>query len=120
MRYLFLFLATILVINGFGQVKKHVNWTYESKKITETEFQIIFKAKPEKDWHFYTINDKLNPLLFSFKRTNNYSLKGKIKEVTNPKTEYDELMEAERSFHEKEATFIFVVLSCIVLQQCLL
>ncbi len=106
MRYLFLFLATILVINGFGQVKKHVNWTYESKKITETEFQIIFKAKPEKDWHFYTINDKLNPLLFSFKRTNNYSLKGKIKEVTNPKTEYDELMEAERSFHEKEATFI--------------
>lgn len=106
MRYLFLFLATILVINGFGQVKKHVNWTYESKKIVENEFQLIFKAKPEKDWHFYTINDKLNPLIFSFKRTNDYLLKGKIKEVTKPKTEYDELMDAERSFHEKEATFI--------------
>lgn len=106
MRYLFLFLSILLTINTFGQVKKHVNWTYESKKITETEYQLIFKAKPEKDWHFYTIHDKLNPLLFSFKRTNDYSLKGKIKEITKPKTEYDELMESERSYHEKEATFI--------------
>lgn len=131
MRALFLLvLSYLFVFSSFGQVKNHVNWSFDSKKLSETEYQIILKAKPEKDWHFYTLNDTLNPLLISFKRTNNYTLKGKIKEINKPKTEYDEIMEAERSFHEKEATFIqnievktnnsFNIIVTVEYQACLL
>lgn len=128
--FLLFFSFYLFAFSTYGQVKKHVNWSVDIKKISETEYQIIFKAKPEKDWHFYTINDKLNPLLFSFNRTNEFSLKGKIKEINKPKTEYDDLMEAERSYHEKEATFIqnievktnysFNIVVTIEYQACLL
>ncbi|NSW44285.1 MAG: thioredoxin family protein [Bacteroidales bacterium] len=102
---IFAIVSILLVFSAHGQVKKHVSWTYETKKISEKEYQIIFKAKPEKDWHFYTLKDKLNPLLFNFKRNNFYILKGRISESPKPKVEYDELMESERSYHEKEAIF---------------
>ncbi|MGQ9847272.1 MAG: protein-disulfide reductase DsbD family protein [Bacteroidales bacterium] len=126
----FLIFSYLFVISSIGQIKNHVNWSFETKKLSDNEYQIIFKAKPEKDWHFYTLNDKLNPLIISFKRSNDYTLKGKIKEINKPKTEYDEIMESERSFHEKEATFIqdievktnnsFNIVATVEYQACLL
>lgn len=99
---LFLFFEVFQV---FGQIKNHVNWNIETQKKSNNEYVLLFKAKPEKDWHFYSINDKLNPLIFNFKKSENYSLKGKIQENPKAKTEYDEIMESERSYHEKEALY---------------
>lgn len=100
-----LYFSILIISNGYAQVKKHVSWSSEVKKISGTECQIILKAKPEKDWHFYSLDDKLNPMIFNFKKSKNYALKGKIKESPKAKTEYDNLMESERSYQENEATY---------------
>ncbi len=105
MKYFLFFAGLLFYLTANSQVKQHVKWAIETKKIAENEFELIFKAKPDKDWHFYSLGDTLNPLIFNFSRNNFYDLKGKIKESPKPKTEYDDLMEAERSYHEKEATY---------------
>jgi thiol:disulfide interchange protein DsbD len=105
MKIFLIVLLPFIFFSSFGQIKKHVSWTYDVKSISENEFQLVFNAKPEKDWHFYTLKDKLNPLIFNFKRSSNYTIKGKISESPKPKTEYDELMESERSYHEKDASY---------------
>jgi len=97
--------AFFIITPFFAQIKKHVNWSYELKKLSSNEFLINFKATPEKGWHFYSVADKLNPLIFNFEKTNNYELKGKIQESPKPKVEYDDLLEAERTFHENEVTY---------------
>ncbi|MCX7862998.1 MAG: thioredoxin family protein [Bacteroidales bacterium] len=102
----FIFLLGLLVyFYSYGQIKQRINWNIEVVKKSDNEYTLLFKAKPDKDWHFYSINDKLNPLIFNFKKNEKYSLKGKIQESPKAKTEYDEIMESERSYFEKEATY---------------
>jgi len=105
MRIVPFILLFFVAVSSFGQIKKHVLWTYELKPLSENEYQLVFKAKPEKNWHFYTLSDKLNPLTFNFKRSTNYLLKGRITETPKPVIEYDSLMESQRSFHIHDATF---------------
>ncbi len=105
MKFLLFFLSFLGIFQAFGQIKYRVNWNIEAQKKSNNEYILLFKAKPDKDWHFYSINDKLNPLIFNFKKSENYTLKGKIQESPKAKTEYDEIMESERSYHEKEALY---------------
>ncbi len=105
MRLLLVFVGIVLFNLGTSQIKQRINWTIELTKNSEKEYLLFFKAKPDKDWYFYSLNDKLNPLIFNFKRNNLYTLKGKITENPKSVTEYDEIMESERNFHKKEAIF---------------
>jgi thiol:disulfide interchange protein DsbD len=105
MRLLFIVICLILFTYGNSQIKQRVNWTIELTKNSDKEYLLIFKAKPDKDWYFYSLNDKLNPLIFNFKRNNFYTLTGKIQEIPKAKTVYDDIMESERTYQEKEATF---------------
>lgn len=89
----------------FAQIKKHISWTYEVKYLPNNEALVKIKAKPDRDWHFYSLNDTLNPLLINFTRNKNFSLIGKISENPTPKKKYDDLLQSERIFQEKEATY---------------
>lgn len=105
MRFLLLIFCLVSFTFGYSQVKQRIHWKIEHTKISDNEYVLTFKAKPEKDWYFYSLNDKLNPLIFNFKRNNFYSLKGKIQESPKAKTVYDDIMESERTYQEGEATF---------------
>ncbi len=98
----FSFGALFLEQNGF---EYHVKWKYSVKKISDTEVDLVFSGVADKDWHFYSLKDELNPILFSFDKSNNFSLVGKVTEWPAPKKEYDDLMAANRSFYEKNGTF---------------
>ena len=53
----FLFLSGLLVFILFqagAQVLKPVKWTYESKKIKENTYELIFTATIERTWHLYS------------------------------------------------------------------
>lgn len=73
---------------GFSQVLTPVKWTSKAEKISATEYNLIFEAKIDAEWHVYsqlTPDGGPLPLEFNFKNQNgNYELVGK---ATESKTE---------------------------------
>ncbi|MCX7955455.1 MAG: thioredoxin family protein [Bacteroidales bacterium] len=105
MKLLLLILIFFISRSLTSQIKNHVEWNYEINYKNDSIYEIKLKAVPENDWHFYSLTDKLNPLIISFKRNNNYELIGKIIEQPQPIKEYDEILETERTYQKKECTF---------------
>ncbi len=85
-----------------------VKWTFETKKVSNCEYDLIFKASIEEPWHIYSIikseGDGPNPASFKFKKTKEFELIGGIKEST-PKKEFDKVFEINVAYHEKYAEF---------------
>lgn len=87
-----------------------VSWAYEVKKISDKEFDLIFKAKIEKNWHIYSqyLSNDDGPVKTSFNLNAdaNVKLLGKNKEDTrNRKEAYDKNFDMQLVFFENEATF---------------
>ena len=111
-------------------IQKHVSWKYTTKVISDSEIDLVFSGTNEKDWHFYTLKDELNPLIITFEKSKDFKLVGNVSEWPKPKKEYDDLMSANRSFFEKSGTFTqrikilsnkpFTVKGTIEYQACLL
>lgn len=78
------FLAVLLGINlAQAQIYSPVKWNYSSKKISDNEAEITIKATIDKGWHMYSQNvadDGPIPTSFSFEKSSNYSLIGKVTE----------------------------------------
>ena len=69
--------------NQASGVQKPVKWTFESKKKSETEYDLVFKAALDKDWHIYSQflkGDGPIPTSFTFDKNDNIELIGKVKE----------------------------------------
>jgi thiol:disulfide interchange protein len=76
-------------------LKNPVKWTFESKKISETEFDLIFKSTIEKGWHIYAPSMKAAdlgpiPTSFSFTKNPNLEVIGKVKEESAHKRTHKE------------------------------
>jgi thiol:disulfide interchange protein len=71
-----------------------VSWVFEQKKISEKEYDLIFKAKIESGWHLYsqTIKgiDGPIPTSFSFNKQNGLVLKGKTTEESPKRRSHKE------------------------------
>ncbi len=94
-------------INSSSQFIEPVKWKSEIKKISDTEYDLIFIANIDKNWHLYSQEEVDGPLPTEFVFSdldNNYELIGK---TTEPKVKaiYDEVFEIDiKSFHD-EAKF---------------
>ena len=124
-------LLTLYINNTYSQnIKKHVSWKYSITKISDSEVDLVFTGTSEKDWHYYTLKDELNPLTITFEKSNEFKKVGNISEFPKPIKEYDSLMSANRSFFEHTGTFKqrvkylsnkpFVIKGNIEYQACLL
>ena len=51
-------LSTLFLITNIisAQILNPVKWSFESKKISDTEFDLIATAKLDKGWNIYTQN----------------------------------------------------------------
>lgn len=85
-----------------------VKWTFETKKNSDCEYDLIFKANIDEPWHIYSLvrsgNDGPNPTSFKFKKTKEYTLVGSVKESA-PVNEFDKVFEMNVAYHPKSATF---------------
>ncbi|GAB4136679.1 MAG: thioredoxin family protein [Bacteroidia bacterium] len=81
---LFLLSAILLAGNLWGQGRSlHVTWSYSTKKLSDCEFELQFKATIEKDWHLYSqipVDDGPIPTAFMFDKSSDYELIGKTSE----------------------------------------
>ncbi|MGZ3942985.1 MAG: sugar transporter [Bacteroidia bacterium] len=106
---LFLFAAV------FGQ-EQPVSVSFESKKISDKEYDIIFKTTIEDGWHMYSLyhnpdcDDPKKDLIcpqsteITFNKSADYELVGKPTE-SKPVEEFDKVFEMKVFYFEHGATF---------------
>jgi thiol:disulfide interchange protein DsbD len=84
---------TIASASTSGGIQKPVKWTFEQKKNSDTEYDLIFKAALDKDWHIYSQflkGDGPIPTSFTFDKSDNIELVGKVKEESAKRREHKE------------------------------
>ncbi|MFY9310356.1 MAG: cytochrome c biogenesis protein CcdA [Bacteroidia bacterium] len=112
MRYFLRFSLLLAGILSFlntanAQIFDPVKWNYSTKKISNCEYQLIFKAKIDGNWHMYgqkAYDDGPVSTSFHFTESPDYSLVGKTKEGKLIK-KLDSQFGVELEFFEHEAVF---------------
>ena len=92
----------------FAQEPNPVKFKIESKKVSDTEYDIIFNATIEKTWHVYSITQTAdggpNPTVIILNKSADYEVVGKLKEST-PIQEMDKVFEMQVKYFNNKATF---------------
>lgn len=104
-KLLFFFLSFLTVC--LQAQENPVSWSFSSKMVNDCECDLIFKATIEAPWHIYSLNrtkDGPNPTVFTFKKSPDYELVGKVKQ-SKPVKEFDKVFEMNVEYFSKEATF---------------
>lgn len=99
----FFFCVTILAAQ-----KSVVVWSYQVKKISATEYDLVFVADMENGWYIYSqfIGDEGPiPTSFQYELTNGVQLVGKSKEAGYKKEGFDEIFGMNLIKFGKEVTF---------------
>lgn len=94
---------------GFSQSDDNpAIWTYEAEKITETEYNLIFKADIYEGWHIYSQFTDENgslPSEFTFEKAGeDYELLGTTAE-SETLVEYSDIFEVDETFFKEKAVF---------------
>ena len=88
---------------------KNVDWTYETKKVSADEYDIIFTANIAKGWHLYgtkEVTDQIPvPTKFTFNKSNDVQLVGDLTESTPAQVKYDSTSQMKLYLFENKATF---------------
>ncbi len=104
-------IATIITLFwislSFGQIEDPVKWTSNIIKVSETEYDLVFKASIEKDWHLYSSFNPEGaslPIEFDGEQIGAaFDMVGKPKESKTHK-EYNDTWKKEEIFFIKNAT----------------
>ncbi|RMG86797.1 MAG: disulfide bond formation protein DsbD [Bacteroidetes bacterium] len=81
---------------GFAQTLNPVQWRFETKKVADHEFDLIFIADADAGWHIYSqhVNpDGPIPTTFNFKENKDVELVGETKEAGERHEGYDEMFD---------------------------
>ncbi len=108
-RYSLLVLATLLFQVSFSQVLQPVKWSVEKHRISNHEYDIVFKAAIEDKWHLYAQwlpegNFSL-PTKFEFDSINDVELVDTVLELSKVFEEYEEIAGAVSRFFINDAEF---------------
>lgn len=108
MRYLYVTLLALLgLLPVSAQIQEPVKWSVSYKRLSDTEGEISIKADIQSGWHLYSqkTDPVFIPLVFSFKKNDCYVKSGKTVEPAPHKDYYDDLMQGQARYFEKEVTF---------------
>ncbi|MAU14581.1 MAG: hypothetical protein CMH46_03470 [Muricauda sp.] len=110
MRLSILFLGLLFInLSTYAQTDENpAVWSHEVHKISDTEYELVFKGKIMDGWHVYsqyTAEGGSLPSEFTFEKAGeDYELIGETEESETIK-EYSEIFEVEETFFRKEAIF---------------
>ncbi len=107
-KLLSLFFSIFLLVNSQAQVINPVKWSYSTERISKTEYNLVFNAKIDKDWHLYSVYSPDNgplPLFFEFEKSDNYEIVGKMTESPKPHEVYEDVYKITVKQFSKHATF---------------
>lgn len=104
-------LLLLLALVSFGQILEPVHWDFQSKQVSDNEFDLIFTAKIDNGWTIYSQflegDDGPVPTAFYFEdKEKHYTKVGKVEESPeNRKSIHDKVFDMELIKFYKKATF---------------
>lgn len=107
-KLLTLFFSAFLLFNSQAQVINPVKWAYSTERLSETEYNLVFNAKIDKNWHLYSVYSPDNgplPLFFEFEKSDDYEIAGKMTESPKPHEVYEDVYKITVKQFSKHATF---------------
>lgn len=111
MKKIFLLILTLFSVGTFAQFgmateQDPASWRYEAKKVSDTEFDLIFSATIQPKWHIYSQKNPEGgalPAKITFKNVGaDYELVGEAVE-TGTKRAFNDVFEVDEIFFENEA-----------------
>ena len=109
-RLLVFFLGLFFInLTAFAQTDENpAVWSHEVNKLSDTEYELVFKAKIMDGWHIYsqyTDEGGSLPSEFTFEKAGeHYELVGKTEE-SETIIEYSDIFEVDETFFKEEAIF---------------
>lgn len=107
-RYSLVLLLCLAVNNLAAQIYIPVKWSFSSKKLSNCEYELMFKATIEANWHLYGQKQYGDsgpiPTSFRFKQSPDYTLTGGVSESKLIK-KFEPVWNFELEFFEHEAIF---------------
>ncbi len=91
-----------------AQILEPVKWDFSSNKLSDNEYELVFKATIDYKWHLYSQDIPMSPpaTTFRFDKNDKIELLGKVTEdVTSVIEEYDPNFEMKLKFYANEAVF---------------
>ncbi len=107
---LIMILALIISFNisSIAQQKSPVTWSFSTKKVSNNEVKLIYKASIEDGWHLYSqflpVGGPL-PTEFEYDKSDGFVKTGKCTEYPKPKVEHDEDFGVDVFYFSKSVTF---------------
>ncbi len=111
MRILWILTVIVTMVQTVqSQVLQPVKWKFETKQISDTEYELLFKASIEKNWHLYAQwlpegNFSL-PTQFIFESTADVELIDTVTSLSTVHEAYEELAGAMSRYYDTEAVFL--------------
>jgi thiol:disulfide interchange protein len=107
----FIIICTAFISNTLSaQILNPIKWSFDAKKISDTEFDLIATAKIDKGWYTYSQfigNDGPVPTSLSFDKSGQYQLIGKAEEVSDhKKSGFDKIFDMNITKFSDEVKFI--------------
>lgn len=101
-----IFLLFLFFTIGLSAQENPVKWSFEAKKVSECEYDLMFKATIDEGWHLYSLkkvegDGAPNPTVIKFNRSKNYELVGSVHESPTH-TDFDKDLELTTIYHEKK------------------
>jgi len=105
---LLMFLLLGISSNTYSQILRPVRWRWRVEKVSDNVYNLIFKARIQRDWSLYSQNIKEGgpvATTFNFDKGDFYELIGKPVESDNVETVHDKVFDMQiKKFHHN-ATF---------------
>ncbi|MFH0894984.1 MAG: protein-disulfide reductase DsbD domain-containing protein, partial [Bacteroidota bacterium] len=102
-------LFTALSQQVFAQMQPdHAKWSFKVNRIGEEEAELVFTASIDDKWHLYSQNTSKGgplPTVFTFTKTNEYSIQGKVMEPKPEEVMDDVFNVMVRFFKERKVVF---------------
>ena len=103
-----LLLWTIISGNAGAQILEPVKWEFNTKKVSDCQYELLFKARIDKDWHLYGQKsygeDGPVPTSFTFLRNGSFAFIGNVIEGELIR-KFEPVWDLELQFFEGEAVF---------------
>lgn len=91
-----------------AQIENPVKWSFTSKKINATTYELHMTATIDASWHLYAQEAGEGPVPTSFKFTKNplVTAAGKIEEVGKLHKAFDKNFDSELKYYENSVDFV--------------
>ena len=104
-----LMLLLVLTQTSLAQIVNPVSWTFDKKKISDTEYELYFEATIDKGWHLYsTTLPEGGPIATSinYENSEGFELVGAIGTIPEAEKVFDKTFNMELEYFGGKARFI--------------